>query len=240
MFVVSLDKFNGPLGLLLQMIESEKLDITEISLAKIADEYVEYVKNNENIKADEIADFLIVAAKLLWLKSKALLPYIISDEKEEETDDLEKQLKMYKEFADASLVIADIIALGNYQYTPKFNKQNRQKLFNLPLFIKPKNLNPDILKTLMLDLIAKISEEKPLEEERIEESISIEDKISFIRQTIKEQISFSFNSLIKKGASKTEMIVSLLAILELIKQKEIEFEQEALFSEILLLRPNSQ
>ncbi len=238
MFTVNLDKFNGPLGLLLQMIESEKLDITEIGLAKIADEYVDYVKDNQNIQADEIADFLVIAAKLLWLKSKALLPFLISDEKEEDIDDLEKQLKMYKEFAEASLVVAEIIAKNNYQYTPVFNKQSRQKLFDLPLFVKPKNVNPELLKELMFNLLSNLSKEKPLEEERIEDLINIEDKILLIRQSIKEHISFSFNSLIKRGTSKTDLIVSLLAILELIKQKELEFEQESLFSGIQLLRPN--
>ena len=68
------EKFSGPLGLLLQLIEGEKLDITEINLAKIADQYVEHIKTLEDTDAEEMADFLVIAAKLLFIKSKALLP----------------------------------------------------------------------------------------------------------------------------------------------------------------------
>jgi len=95
---VSVEQFSGPFGLLLSLIESEKMDITEISLAKIADEYVTYIRGAQDIDPEELADFLVVAAKLLFIKSKALLPYLYSGEEDEEIDDLERQLKMYKEF----------------------------------------------------------------------------------------------------------------------------------------------
>ena len=90
------EKFSGPLGLLISMIEGEEMDITEIALAKIADDYVNYIRSAENIDPDEMADFLVVAAKLLFIKSKALLPYLYTAEDEAEVDDLEKQLRMYK------------------------------------------------------------------------------------------------------------------------------------------------
>lgn len=73
------EKFSGPLGLLLQLIEGEKLDITEINLAKIADQYVSYLRTLSDTDAEEMADFLVIAAKLLFIKSKALLPYLEYD-----------------------------------------------------------------------------------------------------------------------------------------------------------------
>lgn len=237
MFIVSNHEFKGPLGVLLSMIEDEKLDITEISLAGIADQYVEYVKGNYDINPEEVADFLVIAAKLLWLKSKALLPYLITEE-EPVVDDLEKQLKMYKQFAEASYKLADIFAQKKYQFTPEFNRQSKQKLFNLPLFIPPRDIDQLKIKETMLVVLRRLAEEKPLKEEKIEEEVSLEDRVVIIRKLLTKQAVFSFNSLIKKENNKTELIVNLLAILELIKQQELEFEQESLFSEIRLLRPN--
>ena len=96
------EKFSGPLALLLSLIEKEELDITEVNLAKIADQYVEYIKRNSNLSVDEMADFLVIAAKLLYAKSKALLPYLYADDEDDDIEDLEKQLKMYQEFVAAS------------------------------------------------------------------------------------------------------------------------------------------
>jgi len=236
MFKVSSQEFDGPLGLLLKMIEQEKLDITSIALSKIADEYVAYVKSSQEIEPEELADFLVIAAKLLWLKSKALLPYLESDD-EESVDDLEKQLRMYKEFANASLHIASILKKRSCQFVPKFDSRSRRKNFNLPLFIAPKNVCQPKMKETMLNILRRLAEEKPLKQETIEEIINLEDRVLIIRQMIKKQAKFSWQTLIKNNDSKTEKIVSLLAILELIKQHELEFEQESLFSDIELLRP---
>ncbi len=236
MFKVSSQEFDGPLGLLLNMIEQEKLDITSIALSKIADQYVGYVKSSPEIEAEELADFLVIAAKLLWLKSKALLPYLESDE-EESVDDLEKQLRMYKEFANASLHIASILKERSCQFVPKFDSRARRKNFNLPLFVAPKNVCQTKMKETMLSVLRRLAQEKPLKQETIEETINLEDRVLIIRQMLKKQAKFSWQSLMRSTTSKTEKIVSLLAILELIKQQELEFQQEALFSDIELLRP---
>ena len=238
MFNISNQEFKGPLGVLLNMIEDEKLDITAISLSKIADEYIEYVKLSPEIDPEELADFLVIAAKLLWLKSKALLPYLDTDD-EESVDDLEKQLKMYKEFADASLKIYDILKQKNYLFSADFDLKKRRQLFNLPLFAEPKNVSQNGIKETMLLILRRLASEKPLDVETIEETINLEDRIHIIRQLLKKQATFTWNSLIKNRADKTEVIVNLLAILELVKQHELEFEQEALFSEIKILRSSS-
>src|SRR5574344_1562914 len=109
MMELKLEKFEGPLGILLKLIEQEELDITEIALASIADEFLAYVETSENIGPEEMADFLVMAARLLYIKSKALLPYLVSAEEEEEITELENQLKMYKEFVDASSKIAQLV-----------------------------------------------------------------------------------------------------------------------------------
>lgn len=236
MFKVSSQEFEGPLGVLLNMIEQEKLDITTIALSKIADQYVDYVKSSEKIDPEEIADFLSIAAKLLWLKSRALLPYLESEE-EENTDDLEKQLKMYKEFADASLNIASLLKEKRCQFVADYNLKNRRQFFGLEMFSPPKNVDTAKMRESMLVVLRRLASEKPLPTETIEETINLEDRILVIRKILKDKTKFSWQSLVNKQACKTEMIVNLLAILELIKQHELEFEQESLFSDIELLRP---
>lgn len=233
MFKVELEKFSGPLGLLLSMIEKEKLDITEISLAKIADNYVSHIKTLDNIIVDEVADFLLTASKLLWLKSKALLPYLTNEE-EEDLDELESQLKMYKEFSEASLEVAKLIALPNNLFVPKFNRLARRKLFNLPLFVAPKKVDPQVLGTTMQEIIDSLEKSEILEVKRVKPEISLEEKIFNIRDLIQKQSNLYFQSLLKDKKSKTEIIVSVLAVLELIKQHEIIFEQKKLFADIYL------
>lgn len=238
MFVFNNEKFSGPLGLLLSLIEKEELDITEISLAKIADEYVSYIKDNEDIEAEEVADFLLIAAKLLHIKSKALLPYLYSKDDEEEIDDLEQQLKMYKEFVEASVKIKDLLLEDKKLYLPVFNKKFRQQ--NCPAFSAPKKMSvnvlhekyQDLLQTLEAELIKRDKEKIP--EESLEPKISIEDKIFSIKKLLQEKIKLSFSKILTQSKNKSDVIVSFLAVLELAKQKELYFEQGDLFSEIFI------
>jgi len=101
MMQIQIEKFSGPLDLLLKIVEQEDLDITQISLAKIADEYLRYLEKPGHIDPEDMADFLLVAAKLLVIKSRALLPNLAPEE-EQEISELEAQLRMYKEFVEAA------------------------------------------------------------------------------------------------------------------------------------------
>ncbi len=237
MIEVTTEKFSGPLGLLLSLIESEEMDITEISLAKIADEYVKHLREASDINPEEMADFLVVAAKLLYIKSKALLPYLYTDEEEEEIDDLERQLRMYKEFITASQKVKEIIISGRWLYVPPLNKNRRQQ-FNLPAFSPPAKLTSEILRDKFLALVALIekSREKPLEEKSLDAQVNIEEKIGMIKRMLLGKIKVNFTRLLSSSTSRTEIIVSFLAVLELAKQRELFFEQTELFSEIHISR----
>ncbi len=234
------EKFSGPLGLLLSMIESEEMDITEIALAKIADEYVNYIRTAEGIDPDEMADFLVVAAKLLLIKSKALLPYLYTKEDVEEVEDLEKQLRMYKEFVSASQKIKETIASKKFLFLPPLIK-NRRHQFNLPVFTAPTKINTDILHDVLIRILANLEEQKEqndkkLPEERLEPKINIEDRIASIKKMLIDKIRINFSKILAAAENKTEVIVSFLAVLELAKQKELNFEQDELFSEIHITR----
>jgi len=234
---VSVEQFSGPFGLLLSLIESEKMDITEISLAKIADEYVTYIRGAQDIDPEELADFLVVAAKLLFIKSKALLPYLYSGEEDEEIDDLERQLKMYKEFIAASVKIKDIIAAGQWLYLPPLNK-NRRVQFNLPVFSPSAKLNSSILHEKFKELLASLvkNQEVKLPEKTLEPQVSIDERILTIKEMLLTKLKVNFSRILAAASTKTQVIVNFLAVLELAKQKELFFEQEELFSEIHISR----
>ncbi|MFZ4648354.1 MAG: segregation and condensation protein A [Patescibacteria group bacterium] len=229
------EKFEGPLGILLQLIEAEKMDITEIALARIADQFLAYLEQAVDIDSDELADFLVIAAKLLYIKSKALLPYLVIEEEEKGAFDLERQLKMYKEFIDASQKIKGIIANGRPLFTPAMPSKNRSALN--PGFYPPAKLTGDILAECFPKIIAKLKPVvKKLEERFLEPKISIEERIDSIRLLVKNRARVNFSQLLKSFKTRTELIVNFLAVLELAKQREIFFEQDELFGEINLVQ----
>lgn len=231
------EKFQGPLGILLKLIEQEEMDITEIALAKIADEYLEYIKQAGNIGPEEMADFLVIAAKLLFIKSKALLPYLISAEEEEEISELEGQLRMYKTFVEAAAKIAVIAGEKKFLFSPIVIGRNFRRIKAVvPKFSVPKNINTILLQEKFLSLLERLQvKEEALDETRLEPKISIDERIDHIRVLLSQKLRFSFTKFLLKAKSKTEVIVSFLAVLELAKQRELVFEQEELFSEIHIL-----
>lgn len=234
---LNLEKFQGPLGLLLKLIEQEELDITEIALAKIADEYLEYVKSSSQIDPEEMADFLVMAARLLYIKSKALLPYLVSAEEEEDINELEKQLKMYKEFVEASVKISTLIGKKKFLFSPLIiNKNFRRPKKEKTSFVPPKGLTAMLLADRFKELLERFAaKEEPLAEKSLGIKISIEERIDYIRDMLSKKIRFSFSQFLKTANSRTEVIVNFLAVLELAKQRELVFEQDELFSEIHIL-----
>ena len=226
MLKVRLEQFEGPLDLLLKLIRNEKLDITEISLVKISDQYLAYIEKAENLSADEVADFLLVAAKLIFLKSKVLLP---QQNEELEEDELIKQLKIYQEYLDASKNIAHIVKRGRFFFTRC--KNTKEQIF----FNPPRKITKNSLAIVFKDFLDNLRQMKTeFEESRLVKKISIQEKISQILNLIGQKRLLTLNQIFSSAISKNEKVVSFLAVLELIKQKSIIVHQEELFAEILI------
>lgn len=232
MIKVKVEKFEGPLDLLLKLIEDEEMDITKISLAYIADSYIEHIEKSENINPGDISDFLVVASRLLLIKSRALLPYLYPEE-EEEIDEFTKQLKMYKEFLDASEKIEKIISEGNVMFAKEFNKA---ALIPDARFSPPEKLTKDEMKSVFVNLLKTLRPLDKFKERTIEPVMSLEEKIISIKKEVLESVRISFTRLIKNTKNKTEIVVSFLAMLELEKQREVYVEQEEVFGEIIINR----
>ncbi len=228
-YQIKLEQFEGPLDLLLSLIEEEKLDITKLSLAEVADQYLEYIKNNKNIKLENLADFLSVASKLILVKSKALLPFLqFSEEEEREIRDLSKQLEGYKKFKNVSLKIAELANEKKFSFT-------REAFEGVgPLFYPPENINVFDLKKYFQLVLAEIPVIEKLEEEFVKEIITLEERINDLRCIIREKVEISFSDLTNDAKEKVDIIVSFLAVLEMVKQKIVDVEQNEVFREIKL------
>ncbi len=226
-YKVQLDEWQGPLDLLLQLIESQQMEITDVSLSKVTEEFIEYM-NSKPISPEETADFLVIASKLLYIKSKALLPSLELDE--EEGIDLEKQLKMYKEYLEASKKINDILRKKRFC----FSKERFPEGITNHIFYVPKSITKNKLKITFEQIIKKIKPFIVLPQKIIQKNIKLSEKIQQIRDLIIKETCTSFNKLVCDSKTKTEKIISFLAILELTKQKIINIKQSNLFEDITL------
>lgn len=227
-YKVQLDSFAGPLDLLLQLIEEQQMDITKVSLAKVADQFIEHMQRMTTLDAEEVADFLVVVAKLLYIKSKALLPAM---EVEEEGIDLEKQLKLYKEFVDASKKIRELAEAGRRCHVRDRFPEEVKRVFN-----PPATLTSARLALLYAGVLKRLEPIFVLPKRVIEKTIHIHEKIQHIKDMIVREATMTFSRVITDTASKTEKIVSFLAMLELVKQRIISVEQEKLFEDIVIKR----
>ncbi|EKD59031.1 MAG: Chromosome segregation and condensation protein ScpA [uncultured bacterium] len=226
---IKLEQFEGPLDLLLQLTEQEKLDITRVSLACIADQYLEYIANTKNITLAHLSDFLSVASRLILIKSKALLPLLeFTQEEEEEIKDLEYQLVEYKKFKEAAQQLSVILNSPETCFS-------RDGFLGLDrVFYPPENIVAEDLVRAFSKVLGEIPVQEKLEEEMVREILTLEDKILHLQETLREKVQTSFSQLVANAKDKVEVVVSFLAMLELVKQRIIHVEQGELFSEIHL------
>lgn len=226
-YKVQLEEWQGPLDLLLQLIEKQELDITKISLSQVADQFITYM-NSKPLQLEETADFLVVAAKLIYIKSKALLPTLSLEE--DEGIDLEKQLKMYKEYMEASKKIQKIINKRSFS----FSKEKFPENVTNQVFYVPKSITVDRLRNIYAQLINRIKPILELPKKIIQKTVKLSERIQFIKDLVLREATSSFSKLISDSATKTDKIVNFLAVLELVKQKIINVEQNELFDDITM------
>ncbi|MEK7211359.1 MAG: ScpA family protein [Patescibacteria group bacterium] len=223
MFEFRIDKFSGPLDLLLQLIEQAKLDISEISLGKATEQYLGYVNQSPQIAPEELADFLVIATKLILIKSRLLLPTL---DIEEEGSSLADQLKMYKEYVEATKVMEKIIRKKHFVYL------RERMLVSAPAFRPPKGLTVLRLAEVFARVLHAIAPLAELPKKMMLKAISIGEKMEQIKKIIFERARSGFRHFLKEAKNKTEVIISFLALLELIKQKAVTVSQKNLFEDI--------
>lgn len=232
-YTIDLPVFSGPLDLLLHLIDKQQLDITAISLLKVTEQYLSQVEQLKENKMEQLIDFLVVAARLVLIKSRALLPETtVAIEGEEEEEDpaeaLVRQLKQYKRFKQAASWLKDREEKGLRTYlrlAPPPKLESRLDLSGVSV--------SDLL-TAVQAALARV--------ERREDSvtivqprrITIEGQINKLRRSITNGRSLMFTDLLSGERNRVEISITLLAVLELIKRQEVAAQQELMFGPITL------
>lgn len=229
MHKVKIETFEGPLDLLLQLIEKQKLEITSVALSDVTEQYIKTLNESSTgtVRAEELADFLVIAARLLQIKSRALLPFLQWGDDEETGEELARQLKIYKEFQDASKIIQKILGKKKYAFS-------RQKMIVTKEFVftPPDSITCLVLAETFAEIIKSLSPFVNLPEQTLKKSINIQEKIEHIRKHIFSQATSRFSEILKTAKDRSEVIVSFLALLELVKQKVVVVRQLDVFDDI--------
>ncbi len=228
-YKIKTEQFEGPLDLLLELIEKEKLDITRLSIATVADDFLKFIENNTEINLANLSEFLLTASQLILIKSKALLPlFEFTQEEEEEIVDLEERLLEYKRFKDASSKVGELFCSSMKCFSRK-----EEKDIDFKKFVDPK-MNGKNLLNLYKRVIINIPQEEKMIERVMEKVVSLEDKMVELKTSLEKRMKVAFADTIKNATGKVDVIVTFLAMLEMVKQRSIAVEQADLFGDILL------
>ena len=227
-YTVSLPVYEGPLDLLLNLIEHAELDITKVALAEVTDQYLEYIHNLQVIIADEISAFLVIAAKLLQIKSEVLLPRPLLQEFGEENvgESLVQQLRLYKRFKEVANILSQREEEGLRTYlrvAPPLKVESKLDMTYITL---------DNLLSAATEIFTKDIEKQALGTVITPPKITIREKIINITKILRETQHTTFRKIIIGTKTRLEIVVTFLALLELIKRYRVVTFQEALFSDI--------
>jgi segregation and condensation protein A len=228
-YQIKTGQFEGPLDLLLDLIEKQEVDITRVSLAEITDEYLRYINEKKDISLYNLTDFLSVAAKLILIKSHALLPLLrLDDEEEGDLQELEIQLaalKVFKDHGESFLAFFDR-ANASYGNAGIWGQQS--------YFCPPEDLSVEHLHKGFLSSLHTIPRIESLEEQIMSDVISLEKRIITIQKSVQERAEIAFSEITANAKDRTEIVVSFLALLELVKQRIIVARQNHVFDDIVL------
>lgn len=228
-YAIKLQQFEGPLDLLLELIEAEKLDISTVSLATVTEGYLTYVHEHPEIPPEELADFLVIASRLLFIKSRILLPFLQGIVEPEEGD-LESQLRIYKEYLDASKAIEGLIGKRRFLFV-------HEKLPQIEIgFAPPKKLTTGGMADLLRAVIQRLEPVVKVPQAVVEKTVSIHEKIRHIQALITKAEKVRFSSVLQTAESKTEVVVCFLALLELVKQRDVNVAQDKMWGDITIER----
>jgi segregation and condensation protein A len=230
-YSVQLSVFEGPLDLLLQLIEHEELDITRVALAQVTDQFLAHIRILEHLNLGDLAEFLVVAARLVLIKSEALLPRPPERQPDDPdpAEELARQLIAYKRYKEIAGALHHREAAGLRTYLrlappPKMEAK-----------LDPTGLTPLALFEAMHRVLALTPDKPPLGTVVAPPKVTIRDQIRLIAHSLRASPRISFQKLLEHAASRMEVLVTFLAVLELIKRRRIEARQERLFGEIELL-----
>ncbi|SEA65728.1 condensin subunit ScpA [Desulfuromusa kysingii] len=229
---IQLENFSGPLDLLLHLIKSHEMDIYDIRIVEITEQYLSVIEQMQYLDLDVAGEFLLMAASLIHIKSRMLLP--VSDEVGEEEEDpraeLVKRLLEYQRYKDAAEVFQELPQLNRDIFTGQFHSSD---------VLIDESEEDDVVVGLyqLAEAFYQLLKEKPPEvfHEVIRESLSVADYIERIAEKLLEYKRLSFREIFSKKHTRSELIVTFIATLEMVKMHVLNIEQVEDFSEIWLV-----
>lgn len=237
-YTIKIENFEGPFDLLFHLLEKNKIDIYDIPIALITEQYINYIEAMQEMDLEVTSEFLVMAATLLHIKSRMLLPKKVIVENEDEFEDPREELiarlleyKKYKKFAEELKELEKVHKLIYYKLPEIIQLENK----NTQLM----GLNVDDLVSAFRRILDKTVNEKEhntaaFSQILIRDKVSVAKKIRDISRVLKNKRNMKFTELFETSSSKMERVATFLAILELIKLKRIIIEQKSNFSDIFI------
>ena len=239
---VKLEVFEGPLDLLLHLIDKNKVDIYDIPIVEITNQYMEYIQEMQKKDLNIMSEFLLMAATLLDIKCRMLLPAEVNEEGEEEDprQELVEQLLQYKMYKYMSYELKDRQLDGEKLMFKDATLPDEVKEFQEPVDMEAlldgvtlSRLN-EVFQEIMRRQKYKIDPVRSSFGKIQKEEITVEEKMDYLEHYITKHKKFSFSELLKKQKSKIQTVVTFLAILEMMKVGKITVEQENTFDDIII------
>ncbi len=233
-FTIKTEIFEGPLDVLLSLVEKRKLFINDISLAKVTDDFITYIGSMSDVHMSHTADFIVIASTLLLIKSKSLLPELsFTEEEERSVEELEDRLKQYKRIKELSLHIK-----------ARFGKAGVMFAANDPkpevIFTPSPDITVEGIVKAVKNVLASLPKKEKLPEVMVRKIRTLEETINDLASRVQSALKMSFREFSKHGKGsmskeeKVNVIVSFLAMLELVKQGIVEVSQNELFDDIAI------
>ncbi|HUJ10734.1 MAG TPA: segregation/condensation protein A [Verrucomicrobiae bacterium] len=236
-YKVKLEVFEGPLDLLLYLIKKEEVDIYDIPIERITNQYMEYLTLMQMLNLEVAGEFLVMAATLMYIKSRMLLPadQQVTDSESEEGEDprweLIRQLVEYKKFKDAAAQLAQ----REEEQANLFPRRAPETGIEVDKDIPLAEVSIFDLINAFNEVLKKASGRDDFRE-IVEEKFTVSDKIEEILYTLRDRTQIVFSELFARATSRTEIVVLFLALLELIRLKRLKVRQEEAFGEIQVLK----
>lgn len=226
-FVVKTKEFEGPVEKLLNLIEERKLFISDISLARVTDDYIKYIEALEEHDIDGTAEFIVIASTLVLIKSKSLLPDMeLSEEEEKNIEDLEDRLAKHKQTRHLSQYIRS--AFGE---NIRFTRNESQEVY----FAPGENCTVEHLHTAMRDVVERLPSPPDRPTAQVEKVERLEDVLANLKKRLASRSRINFSKVSRENTdSKKGVIVRFLALLELVKQDVVKADQSENFARIII------
>ncbi len=230
-FTIRTDRFEGPLELILELIERRKLLVNELSLAQVTDDFIAHVKGGEAagngaaFPMEDAANFISVAATLLLIKSRSLLPDLeLSHDEEEDVEDLKRRLALYEVARTAARDLGRIF--GQRAMLSRGEREPEA------VFAPSRDLSLENIQKAVDALLASKEKQEALPEVRVRPLVSIEEMMDTLRTRVERALTLSFKEFTGSKTEKVEVIVSFLALLELVKLGAVEAAQHDRWGDI--------